>query len=483
MSTQVIPGSGATRLLAVIPAIVAGLSALTGCGPAGEPPRPNIVLILADDLGYGDLGGYYGGKAKTPHLNRLAREGLLFTDFHSNGAMCSPTRAALMTGRYQHRMGIESALPTDWENRGLGSPETSNEITVAQHLRAADYATAVFGKWHLGKHPASNPIHHGFDEFRGLLCGCGDYFTRIDRDGYKDWWHDDRREREDGYTTTLITDHAVRYMEANRERPFFLYVAHLAIHFPWQTQEDGGLEVRRPGESFTSNDPGPRSKLGPHAPEATGAAVRRMIEELDRSVGRIVAKIRELGLERRTLVFFTSDNGGYLRYATQYTELSSNGPLRGQKTEVWEGGHRVPAIAWWPGRIEGGSLTDETALTMDLVPTFLELAGIGQPPADSPNSLDGVGLLRLLVRREALPLRTLFWRESGGARGKAARSGPWKLVVPRPDGAPELYNLAEDIGETRDRAAEEPGRVEALLAELAAWEHEAAGGKPLAGVR
>lgn len=458
--------AGFTPASAAIAALlVLGLHTSALCGESTDAP-PNIVVILADDLGYGDLGCYGTAAARTPHLDRLAREGLRFTDFHSNGPMCSPTRAALLTGRYQQRLGIETALPTGWNDEGLARPENRGEITMATRLGEAGYAAGVFGKWHLGKHPAANPIRHGFDEFRGLVCGCGDYFTRLDRNGHADWWHNDQPATERGYTTSLITEHAVRFIESHRDRPFFLYVAHLAIHFPWQTPDDADLEVRRPGESFTSNNPGPQSKLGPHPPEKVGAVVARMIEELDGSVGRIVAALRASNLEGRTLVFFTSDNGGYLGYARHYREISCNGPLRGQKGDVYEGGHRVPAIAWWPGRIEPGSVTGATTLTMDLFPTFLELAGLEPPPADSPSPLDGASLAPLLLRGDALPERTLFWRIRDR---KAARRGPWKLVM-SPGRAAELYNLADDIGETRDLAADHPERVVELRSALADWE-------------
>ncbi len=450
---------------AIAAVLVLGFRASALCDESNDVP-PNIVVILADDLGYGDLGCYGNPNARTPHLDQFAREGLRFTDFHSNGPMCSPTRAALLTGRYQQRLGIETALPTRWDCRGLARPENRGEITVASRLGEAGYATGVFGKWHLGKHPAANPIHHGFDEFRGLSCGCGDYFTRLDRNGHADWWHNEQPATERGYTTSLITGHAVRFIQLHRDEPFFLYVAHLAIHFPWQTPDDGQLEVRRPGESFTSSDPGPRSKLGPHPPEKVGAVVSRMIEELDASVGRIVAALRASNLEGRTLVFFTSDNGGYLRYARHYREISSNGSLRGQKQDVYEGGHRVPAIAWWPGHIEPGAVTDATSLTMDLFPTFLALAGLEPPPADSPNRLDGTSLAPLLLRGDALPARTLFWRIRDR---KAARRGPWKLVMASGRAA-ELYNLEADIGETRNLAADHPERVVELRSAVADWE-------------
>jgi arylsulfatase A len=437
--------------------------------------QPNIILILADDLGYGDLGGTWGGKARTPHLDQLAREGLRFTDFHSNGAMCTPTRASLLTGRYPQRMGFERAYATKGrEELGLASPG-NHEITIASYLRTAGFATGIFGKWHLGKHVSANPVRFGFDEFRGLTDGDGDYFSKLDRFGGNDWLHNEEMVDQEGYATTVTTDNAIRFIERHRNRPFFLYVPFQAVHFPWQDAEDGDREIRRPGEDFTSGKPGPRSKLGPHQPGEIPDVMQRMIEELDRAVGRLMATLRQHGLDRTTLVFFTSDNGAYVHYldpdlvdpaaatlpAPDWPRVGSNGPLRGQKTQLYEGGHRVPAIAWWPGKIAPGATTSQTTMTMDLLPTAMELLAITPPQENGPNALDGVSLVPLLLRGEALAPRTLFWRTPTQV---AVREGPWKLVNDA------LYNLEDDLGESRDLAAKHPDVVQRLKAALAAWE-------------
>ncbi len=432
---------------------------------------PNIILIMADDLGYGDLGGYYGGKANTPNLNRLAQEGMLFTDFHSNGPMCSPTRAALLTGRYQQRMGIESALPTDWDSRGIGSDGNKEEVTMAKYLNEVGYATGIFGKWHLGKHASGNPVFHGFDEFRGFSCGCSDYFTKLDRNGYKDWWHNDKLVFQEGYVTDIITDNAVNFIEINKNKLFFLFISHLAIHFPWQGPEDGKLETRREGEDFTSNYPGPGSKLGPHAPEKIPSTVIEMIEYLDKSVGRIIESLKDQGLDRNTLLFFTSDNGAYINYhGNTWPNVGSNGPLRGQKTQVYEGGHRVPAIAWWPGQIPALSVCDQTVMTFDLLPTFLDLLNIKFPPKESVNAIDGVSILSSFLHGEDLMPRTLFWRMWD--RGTAVRRGQWKLVMPGQNDPPELYNLYKDIGENHNLVSQYPEIVNQLKEELLIWEQD-----------
>lgn len=429
--------------------------------------KPNIIFILADDLGYGDLGGYFGGDAHTPNIDRMAREGMLFTDFHSNGPMCSPTRAALLTGRYPQRLGIESALPTDWEDEGIGSEENKKEKTIASYLKSEGYSTALFGKWHLGKAPNANPVLHGFDEFRGLTCGSGDYFSKMDRNGFKDWWHNDQLEFQDGYATHVITENATEYIEENKSNPFFMYVAYSAIHFPWQTADDGDKEVVREGEDYTSIYPGPQSKLGPYQPEEVPPVVVNMVEELDQGVGQILEAIRKQGLAENTFVFFTSDNGGYLSYADEvWPVVGSNGPLRGQKAQVYEGGHRVPAVAWWPGMIQPLSVTDETTMTFDLMPTVFDILEMKKPRENGPNGLDGMSLLPILTEGDQLDERTLYWRMD---TEKAVRDREWKLII-NEDNSTELYNLKKDIGEENDLVNQFPEQVVLMKEKLAAWE-------------
>jgi arylsulfatase A-like enzyme len=426
--------------------------------PPDRAGPPNVIVIMADDLGYGDL-GCYGGKARTPHLDRLAREGLRFTDFHSNGAVCSPTRAAFLTGRYQQRAGIVTALG---EN-AKGLPPGSNSI--ASFLKPRGYATGLFGKWHLGYHPENSPLQHGFEEFRGHLHGALDYFSKVDQYGRVDWWHNDQPVSDNSrYATDVTAQDTIDFVTAHRARPFFAFVAFSAIHFPWQSPEDG--VHRQPGNRYPDVT-GPQNKLGPHAGDLS-ATVIAMIESLDQGVGRIVDRLKSLGLDRRTLVFFTSDNGGILTYRGGYVNISSNGPLRGAKGSLHEGGHRVPAIAWWPGRIEAGGISGATAASMDLLPTLLELAGIDPRAGGTARALDGVSITPVLFANRALAERDLFWRLTD-AGAKAARRGPWKLIL-QPGGAPELYNLVSDPAESRNLAGAEPQRVAALQAALARWE-------------
>ena len=432
----------------------AALIAAFACSPAPDR-RPNFIVILADDLGYADLAVYGSERNSTPHLDRMAAEGLRLTDFHSTGPMCTPTRAALLTGLYPQRFGesFEGAL-SGIDDYDTGLP--LDALTIAEALREMGYRTAMYGKWHLGYHPPYMPGEQGFDDFRGLGSGDGDHHSHIDRSGRRDWWHNAEIAMEDGYTADLITDHSVDFIERSAEGPFFLYVAHLAIHFPWQGPDDPAYRVE--GGNYHN-----LTKLGVLNSLDVASQVNKMIESVDKSVGRILAALREMGIERETLVVFTSDNGGYRTYQGGYHNISENGPLRGQKTEVYEGGHRVPAIAWWPGRVAPGT-SDELATTLDLFPTFWDLAGGGldRPP------VDGASLAGLLLDGRALEPRTLYWR----IRTRAAlRRGPWKLVRHIND-SPELYDLSADIGETNDVSAERPEVVSDLERALADWEVE-----------
>jgi len=407
--------------------------------------KPNIILIMADDLGYGDVGCYGNTTITTPNIDTLARAGIRFTDFHSNGAVCSPTRAALLTGRYQQRCGIDGVF-TARGHRHTGMP--LEEVTFAEVLKAGGYTTALFGKWHLGYPVKFNPTKQGFDVFRGYVSGNVDYHSHIDQQGYNDWWGNCDPVPEKGYVTDLITKHGVRFIEQNKNRPFCLYLAHESPHYPYQGREDKA--ERRPG------NPGPA--LGGRTDR--GGAYKEMIEAMDEGIGRIISTVKRLGLERSTFIFFCSDNGA--------ASVGSNSPLRGQKGTLWEGGHRVPAIAYWPGKIKPSTVTHETAMTMDLFPTVTAIGGRKLAPG---LKIDGVNLFPLLLDGKKLLERTLFWRYRGQ---KAVRKGPWKLLV-RGD-KQELYNLADDFAETKNLAKVERERVKALRKELSDWEKEVSAG-------
>lgn len=401
-----------------------------------EPPsKPNIVILLADDLGYGDL-SCNGSWIQTPNIDQLAAKGLRFTDFHSNGALCSPSRCALMTGRYQQRAGL-SGLVSRKKEDGL----KKEEYTLADAMRSAGYATALFGKWHLGGLPEYNPINHGFDEYIGLLGGRIDYFTHNDADGNTelDWQNGLKPLEEKGYSTTLIGDHSVDFIRRNSTKPFCLYVAFNGVHTPIQEPETG--EISKSAETYG-----------------------RMVQSVDQNIGRIIAALEENGLSDKTLVFFTSDNGGHEGIAG-----SSNKPLSGFKGTLWEGGHRVAGIAKWRGHIPAGGTTGETAMLIDLLPTALELTGTALPPE---RKVDGVSLVSLLTQNKPLPPRPLFWFH---ANSWAMRDGPWKLMT---DGLEtHLFNLEADLAEKNDLAKQQPERVQTMRAALEAWYQEVAGRK------
>jgi len=411
-----------------------------------KPRKPNFIIVLADDMGYGDSSAY-GGWIKTPHMDALAAAGLKFTDFHSSGAVCSPTRAGLMTGRYQERAGIPGVINADPKTPAhyLGLHDT--EVTFPKLLKKAGYTSAIFGKWHLGYTRNFNPMHHGFDRFRGYVSGNVDYISHYDRMGVYDWWDGLDHVKEEGYVTHLVTKHSVKFIEANRDRPFCLYVAHEAVHTPLQAPGDP------PGR-------GPDRRKAKAPQRAAKETYKLMMKAMDDGLGEIVATLKRLGLARETLIFFFSDNGG--------TRYGSNAPLRGQKGSVWEGGHRVPAIAAWAGRIKPATVTDELTISLDLMPTLLELAGAAAPAG---HKLDGVSLAPLMLEGKPLGRRKLFWR------GQAMRDGPWKLIAAgRGAKRAALYDLSKDIGEQTDLSAKHPDRVKDMLAALAAWKTDVAAG-------
>jgi len=398
---------------------------------------PNVVVFLADDLGYDDLSCYGSVVHDTPNIDSLAKEGVRFTDCHSNGCRCSPTRAALLTGRYQQRSGVEGS-------RRPGMP--ADELTFAHLLRKAGYATGMFGKYHTGHIPIQSPRKMGFDIYRGNS-GCMDHHSRFNRWGEVSWYHNETPVRdEEGYSTELITDYALDFMDRHRKEPFLLYVADWMVHFPWQGPDD-------PVDFEEGvNNSGAERKHG--RAEDRKRAYREMVEAMDESVGRITSRLRELGLGEDTFLFLASDNGGH-------GLICDNTPLNGAKGSLLEGGHRIPAIAHWPGEIGEGLQTDETVLLSDLFPTILDIASI-QRPAD--RHLDGHSLLPMLRGEDDLPAHLHFWRDN---RQFAVRDGPWKLVVHK-DGE-GLFNLDDDLGEEQDLASEYPDHVAEMRSEFDSW--------------
>lgn len=431
--------------LAVTVLIGLGAAAPGVTQPVTSPP--NIVLIITDDMGWADVGVYGAPDVRTPHIDRLAREGIRLTDFYANGVLCTPTRAGLITGRYQQRYGLEEALPSPGPAGERGLRATGHSLP--ELLRQRGYRTALIGKWHLGYLPDMSPAAHGFDQFFGLKSGYHDYYTHRGRDGQLDLWEDDRRVEVSGYTTDLITERAVQFIERNAARPFFIDVAYNAPHWPYQVPDrpsvavDSGRHVM-PGDSVVS----------------TRDDYVAMVERVDRGVGQVLAALERAGIAGNTIVIFTNDNGGEW--------LSHSGPLFHRKWTVWEGGIRVPAIVRWPGRIAPGRVSGQVGITMDLSASILAAAGAHLPA--SPG-LDGLDLLPILEGRAPERERTLFWRTTaGGQQQKAVRHGAWKLVV---DGTHYLlFDLAADPGERRDLAAARPEVVRQLRRLLADWERE-----------
>lgn len=436
-----------TRVLAVFASIFICLPGLaqsgdaSGASGASGPAialRPNIVLIMADDLGYADIGCYGSDFINTPNIDALAKNGVRFMDYHSNGAVCSPTRAALMTGRYPQRTGVEGVI-TAKSHRKVGLP--LEEVTIAEVLKDAGYATAMFGKWHLGYDIKKfGPQRQGFETFEGFVSGNVDYFNKIDQEGHKDWYVGEELKHVDGYVTDLINDGAVdwiaKHNKENKDKPFFLYLAHGAPHYPMQGPKDKGF--REVGKKVRE------------MPDDVKGTYKAMIESMDEGIGRVVAELKKQGLIGNTLIVFCSDNGQASRYG------GSAGPLRGQKGTVYEGGHRVPMVMQWPAIFKGGKENNELIIGMDLFPTFAYFA-----EANLPNDvvLDGGHPLEPAGDRE------LHWLHGNN---RAIRQGDWKLVM-NGKKKPELYNLKADLGEKDDLADKQPERVKKMREVHEAW--------------
>jgi arylsulfatase A-like enzyme len=415
-----------------------------------DSARPNIVLIILDDLGYGDFGCYGCPDIRTPNVDRLARQGVRFTDFYSNGPVCTPTRAALMTGRYQQRVGLEWAISPGEKEPGLPVEETS----LARMLKREKYATALFGKWHLGYRREFGPIAHGFDEFFGLLSADIDHYSHREINGESDLYEGDRPVERKGYMTELITERAVNFVEKHATSPFFLEVAYNAVHWPFQAP-DRPDDVRDPQTWL----------------RGTRSDYAKMLERVDDGIGAILDALERRGLTEWTLVIVTNDNGG--------ERLSRGGPLAGYKGILLEGGIRVPCVLRWPGRIPAGKESAVPAMTMDLTATILAAAGVS-PPAS--RKLDGINLLPIFDGTKPAPERTLFWRIDRGPFGQwAARKGKWKYIRYR--GGELLFDLNADIGERRDLSKAEPATVTQLRKEVARWEAEMARSQPRFSVK
>lgn len=422
--------------------------------------QPNIVLIVADDLGWADLGCYGSKFYRTPHLDKLAAGGRRFSQAYSACPVCSPTRAALMTGKHPARLHLTDWLPGrgDLPAQRLLRPKFRQElpleeVTLAESLKAAGYATGHVGKWHLGGE-GFGPTNQGFDmsiagDDRGSPAS---YLAPFARNGrFIPGLH---QAPDAEYLTDRLTVEAERFIEGNRERPFFLHLAHYAVHIPLVAKAD--VQAKYPAWDGT-----------PHGRQEN-PVYAAMLESLDDSVGRVVSKLAELGLCERTIVIFTSDNGGLATIEGPHTPATINSPLREGKGWLYEGGIRVPLIASWPGRISPG--VDETPVwSGDVPPTLLALCGKENRP-----DLDGVSMAPLLLEGKPPAPRALYWHyphyaNQDGRPGGAVRDGDWKLIEFYETGRRELFDVAHDISESRNLAEDQPQRVADLTARLAEW--------------
>jgi arylsulfatase A-like enzyme len=446
-------GSGAIALLATLASVV---GARTAAAEEARPPveRPNVVLILMDDLGYADIGSYGVRDARTPSLDRLAREGVRFTDAYANGPNCTPTRAALITGRYQQRVGLEWPLGSSEQDRGLAATGTS----LPALLKNAGYATGLIGKWHLGFKPEFGPNAHGFGEFFGFLSGAVDFYTHRRGDGVHDLFENTTPVEAADYLTDEITRRAVQFIDAHASERFFLEIAYNAVHWPFEPPD------QRPADPNAVPRPDEKDDLrlfqGPEdLPPATRSDYVRMLERADKGIGEVLGAIDRRGLSGKTLVVFTSDNGGEW--------LSHNGPLRHRKSTLWEGGIRVPLILRWPARLPAGVSSAQVAVTMDLTASIVAACGALAPT----QRFDGIDILPSVAGGVPLRERELFWRIVRPDRTqKAVRSGRWKLLV---DGKQLLlFDLLDDPGEQHEMAARHPDHVRRLKGLLADWERE-----------
>jgi arylsulfatase A len=421
-------------------------------------PRLNVIVILADDLGWADLGCYGSSFHRTPALDRLAKQGVRFTDAYASCPVCSPTRAALLTGKAPARLGLTDWLPgrADRPDQPLLRPELPQqlaleEVTLAEAFKAAGYVTGHIGKWHLGG-KGFEPTRQGFDvNIAGDHTGTPrSYFAPFrNKQGFMPGLE---RASDGEYLTDRLAAEAERFLDANKDRPFFLYLPHHAVHTPLRAKADYVKKyspVRVPGKQ-------------------SNAIYAAMLESLDDAVGRVLAKLDELKLSDRTIVVFTSDNGGLHVPELKENPPTHNTPFRAGKGFVYEGGLRVPLIVRWPGMVNPG-VSDVPVVNTDFLPTLAELAGL-----TPPEGLDGVSFAPLLLGKGEPKPRTLYWHfphynNQGGRPAGAVREGDWKLVTHYDTDTAELYNLAHDKGEANDLAARELARVKVMLAKLQAW--------------
>lgn len=466
LKTRLHRGGFISRIKLVV-AVICTIVSLCVAATSHAATRPNIVLFLIDDLGWRDLSCQDSTFYQTPHIDRLASEGARFTNAYAACAVCSPTRAAILTGKYPARL-----LLTDWLPSGRWNPKAKlregrfvralpvEEFTLAEALREAGYRTASIGKWHLGGGPFSLPQHHGFDvNVAGNAHGApGNYFFpyqgnwKIPTTGLRAKWNVLPDGEAGEYLTDRLTDEAVEFIQASRDQPFFLYFPHYGVHTPLQAKPEVIARYEQVPDDRRQGKP----------------VYAAMVESIDHSVGRIVATLEELSLLENTIVIFTSDNGGFYK-------ATSNSPLRANKGAYYEGGIRVPLIIKWPGVTKPGHVVDDPVTSSDLYPTCLAAAGL---PLRPNQHRDGVNLQPVLSGENSLGREAIFWHfphynsHPSSVPSSVIRKGPWKLIESFDPAGIELYNLDEDLSETTNLATRRPDLVRELHRQLAAWRQE-----------
>lgn len=412
-----------------------------------ESVRPNILFVMADDLGYADLSCYGRRDYKTPNIDRLADQGTRFLQAYSNGAVCSPTRTALLTGRYPHRLpvGLEEPIPGRTPGRDPGLPPA--HPTMASLFRAAGYRTSLVGKWHQGRLPNYSPLRSGYEYFFGFRAGGVDYFTHKwgpPQTDTSDLWENDNQVERPGYMTDLLTDKADELLRgyAKAKQPFFLSVHFSAPHWPWEGPADKAV-----AETVTDLA---------HFDGGSQATYAAMVKSLDNAVGKLLQRLEQSGLSRNTVVVFTSDNGG--------ERFSDNFPFRGNKAELLEGGIRVPAIVRWPGLVAAGKVSEQVLITMDWLPTLLGCAGLGPDPKFPSDGIDLSG--PLLGKTKQLLPRKLYWRHRLHSQ-RAVREGRFKWL--QINGNSFLFDLENDPMERANLKRKMPELAEAMAASFKAW--------------
>lgn len=434
-----------------------------------KPQKPNIVYILADDLGYGDLSCYGQTRFQTPNIDKMAQEGMLFTQHYAGSTVCAPSRSSLMTGQTTGHTPIRGNK--EWQPEGQW-PIPDSTFTIAEMLKNAGYVTGGFGKWGLG-YPGSegDANMQGFDEFYGYNC------QRMAHNYYPSHlWHNQKKiifKKNTGpnlveYAADSIHQHALQFIEENKDRPFFLYypstIPHAELLLPekYMKKYEGNFLPEKSFKGAEPGDPGFRNSFYGTQPQGH-AAFAAMVSLLDSQVGEVLAKLKELGLDDNTLVIFSSDNGPHLEGGADPDYFNSNGPLKGYKRDVYEGGIREPMIAWWPGKIKPGTKSEHISAFWDVMPTVAELAGI-----EAPKNIDGISFLPTLLSSNGQKEHDyLYWEfhEKGGR--KALRKGNWKLVqnnvLDAQKKTTELFDLKTDIGEENNVAEKHPEIVKEML--------------------